>query len=266
MPAIAVMLAWAVAGCPPSPSPQEQRSSPERVLTVLAASSLQDVMKTLQGLFERENPGTHVRFAFAGSQQLQLQIEHGARADVYVAADVRHIEALQREARRGEPVRFTCNTLVIAVPRGNPAKVKSLADLARTKNVVLAAAEVPAGALSEQVLSAANALYGEDFQRRVHRNVRSRELNVRQVLAKLSLGEADAALVYRTDVAASGERVEALPLPEEVQAIARYAATVLNDTRHADTASAFLAFLEGPAAATVLRQAGFISCPEEATR
>lgn len=263
MPVLVATFAVWTAGCP-SPSGEGASGRQTHPLTVLAASSLQDVARTLQPRFQQSHPTVELRFAFAGSQQLQLQVERGAEADVFLAADPRHLEALAQRGLTGEPVRFACNEVVVGVPRGNPAKVQSLGDLATVSHVVLAAPEVPAGALSEEVLSAASRLYGDDFAARVRRNVRSRELNVRQVMAKLMVGEADAALVYRSDVKAAKGRVEAIPLPDAVRAVAHYEAAALTHSGNPAAARAFLTFLAGPQSASAFHEEGFVPCPDPA--
>ncbi|MCX2968095.1 MULTISPECIES: molybdate ABC transporter substrate-binding protein [Streptomyces] len=215
-------------------------------LTVLAASSLTDVFRTLGEAYEEANPGTEITFSFAGSQELAAQVGQGAPADALVTADTRTMERVRGET--GEPVVIARNGLVIAVREGNPRGVRSLADLADGGlAVVLAAPEVPVGHYSADVL---------DRQGVTVRPV-SQEPNARAVLAKVKLGEADAGLVYRTDAVAERDAVDAVEIPDARNTTARYPAATLNASRNAPAAAAFVAWLTGAEARRTLEAAGF---------
>src|SRR5215475_10467943 len=179
-----------------------------RELTVFAATSLRDPFGKLAEAFEQAHPGVHVRFNFAGSQELRTQMEHGAPADVFASADLRQFDRARGGGLVGAPKIFATNEPVIVVPRGNPAKVASLADLTRVNRLVLGAPEVPIGSYTVQILDKASALYGADFRTRVEAKVVSHELNVRQVLNKVAMGEAEAGIVYRTDARAARDLVQ----------------------------------------------------------
>lgn len=237
-----------------------RRSSAERPLAVHAASSLQEALRAFAGGFEARHPGARVRFDFAGSQALATQIEHGARADVFASADREHAERLAREGRANAPVDFACNELVVAFPADNPAGLRDFAELPKARRIVLAAAEVPAGAYTEELLRRADRRLGSDFSRLVLSRTVSRELNVRQVLAKVSLGEADAAIVYRTDARAAGARVKTLEIPPALNVVARYSAATIKDSGH-PLAQAFVDELAGAPGRDTLAAAGFIPCP-----
>src|SRR5262245_55276575 len=191
-------------------------------LTVFAASSLRDVFGELGTSFERAHPGVKAQFNFAGSQELRTQIEQGAPADVFASADGKHMDAAHRAGLVDAPKLFATNTPVIVVPADNPANVKSLSDLTRVKRLVIGTPEVPIGTYTLQILDKAKAKLGPDFPARVQARVASREFNVRQVLTKVRLGEADAGIVYRTDARCAGDKVKIVEIPAEFNVRAEY--------------------------------------------
>ncbi|MGW0643438.1 MULTISPECIES: molybdate ABC transporter substrate-binding protein [Streptomyces] len=220
--------------------------APQADLTVLAASSLTDVFKEAGAAYEAKNPGTRVTFSFAGSQELAAQVKQGAPADALVTADTTTMDGLSADT--GKPTVIAKNRLVIAVGEGNPEKVENIEDLADPKlKVVLAAPEVPVGRYGEQVLDA----------QRIEVKPVSQEPNVRAVLSKVELGEADAGLVYRTDAASATDRVDAIEIPDAQNAIASYPAATLKASKHGEAATAFVAWLSTPEARKILRGAGF---------
>ncbi|MFJ9030673.1 molybdate ABC transporter substrate-binding protein [Streptomyces sp. NPDC102274] len=215
-------------------------------LTVLAAASLTDVFKTAGAAYEKANPGTKVTFSFAGSQELAAQVKQGAPADALVTADTKTMDGLRGDT--GSPEIIAKNRLVIATGEGNPDRIESLKDLADPKlKVVLAAPEVPVGRYSEQVL---------DAQKIVVKPV-SQEPNVRAVLSKVELGEADAGIVYKTDAATATDKVDAITIPDARNAIADYPAATLKTSEHTEAAAAFVSWLSGPEAQKILQDAGF---------
>jgi len=226
-------------------------------LTVFAAASLRETFIGLGTTFERDHPGVTVRFNFAGSQELRTQIEHGAPADVFASADLRQMDLARSAALVEPPVPFATNAPVIVVPADNPGKVRSLADLASVKRLVIGTPEVPIGAYTLQILERARAQLGADFPARVQARVVSRELNVRQVLTKVSLGEADAGIVYRTDARSAGDRVRVVEIPPDINVVAEYPiATVIRAPRP-ELARQWVALVTGPAGQAALAEAGF---------
>ncbi|MEU6313740.1 molybdate ABC transporter substrate-binding protein [Streptomyces sp. NPDC047014] len=215
-------------------------------LTVLAASSLTDVFKTAGAAYEKAHPGTKVTFSFAGSQELAAQVKQGAPADALVTADTKTMDGLKAET--GDATVIAKNRLVIAAGKDNPFKIDELKDLADTKiKVVLAAPEVPVGRYSKQILDA----------QKIEVKPVSQEPNVRAVLSKVELGEADAGLVYKTDSAKSGDKVVAVDIPDDQNAVASYPAAALKQSKNAEAAAAFVAWLSTPEAQKILQDAGF---------
>jgi len=233
------------------------RAAGPRELVVFAAASLREAFTELGSRFEREHPGTRVAFAFAGSQELRTQIEHGAPADAFASADWKHMQALVAGRLASAPRTFARNEPVLVVPRENPAGLRTLADLPRAKRIVVGAPEVPIGAYTLRILEAASARYGAGFRAAVEARVVSREMNVRQVLSKVTLGEADAAIVYRTDAAAAGRDIEVMPIPVELNAIAEYPVAVVEHAREPGLAREFVDLLLSPAGQETLARFGF---------
>ncbi|GAA3109913.1 molybdate ABC transporter substrate-binding protein [Streptomyces rectiviolaceus] len=221
-------------------------AAPKADLTVLAASSLTDVFETAGAAYEKEHPGTKVNFSFAGSQELASQVNQGAPADALVTADTKTMDGLRSDT--GTASVIAKNRLVIAVGEGNPKKVAELKDLSDSKlKVVLAASEVPVGRYSKQILD----------DQKIDVQPVSQEPNVRAVLSKVELGEADAGLVYKTDAATATGKVDAVKIPDGQNAIAEYPAATLKTSKHAEAAAAFVKWLSTPAAQKILQDAGF---------
>jgi molybdate transport system substrate-binding protein len=230
---------------------------PPRELVVFAASSLREAFAEVGERFKQSHPGTRVVFHLAGSQELRTQIENGAPADVFASADQKHMQALVDGKLLGSPRIFARNEPVLVVPRGNPARISSLSELPKARRIVVGAPEVPIGAYTLRILDAASRRYGDDFRAKVEAGVVSRELNVRQVLSKVRLGEADAAIVYRTDAAMAGQDIEAIAIPPDVNVVAEYPVAVLSRTKEPAFAVAFVDLLLSPPGRQVLERLGF---------
>lgn len=220
---------------------------PGGVITVFAASSLQPAFGRIASRFA-ERKGTGISFNFAGSQTLTAQIQQGAAVDVFASADVDHMTMLDKAGLVDGPTEvFAHNELEIAVAHGNPRGIHSLADLARPGVVVvLADPSVPAGRYAQQALAEA----------RVKVKPASLELQVTAVLSKVALGEADAGIVYVSDIVTSG-KVEGIAIPSGQNVIAAYPAAVVKGARNLTGARAFLDFLLSTDAQQLLNEAGF---------
>jgi molybdate transport system substrate-binding protein len=230
------------------------RAEESREITVFAAASLREVFEDIARAFEAKS-GVKVHVNLAGSQELRTQIENGARADVFASADHKHMAALVKAKVVTNPRVFARNTPVVIVPKDNPANVGSFEQLPRAKKLVIGVAEVPIGAYTLEILENT----GADFKAKVLANVASRELNVRQVLAKVSLGEADAGIVYRTDAMAGKDKVAIVEIPAKVNVVAEYPVAVLSKAPQAAAARAFVDLLLSGDGQKRLAAAGFVA-------
>ncbi len=255
--ALLALLAACGVGPPASPSPRVPTE-----LTVLAAASLGDILDKVAAAYARERPGTTFIISTDSSAALATQIEQGAPADVFLAADQANPKRLIDGGLAGGPaVTFATNGLAIVVPAGNPAEIASPEDLARSGVRIVAAGEdVPITTYATQLVErlAGEPGFPADFTDAYAANIVSREDNVRAVLARIALGEGDAAIVYTTDATASGD-VERITIPEEVSSavVARYDGIVLDRSARGAAASAFLSWLAGEQGQAILATAGF---------
>jgi molybdate transport system substrate-binding protein len=230
-------------------------------LVVFAAASLREVFTAMAEDFERSHPGVEVAFNFAGTQELRTQLEHGAAVDVFASADRAHMEALSVAHRVTTPRVFARNELVIVVAREAAPSIRSLGDLPSASRIVVGAPEVPIGRYTLQILDRASDTLGPEFRARVEANVVSRELNVRQVLTKVSLGEAQAGLVYRTD-ARTTANVGVVDIPAEMNVIAEYPIAVVTDAPHATLAREWVELVLSREGQRALESEGFLAAGE----
>lgn len=242
---LAAALAAGTAGCGATGG----SGSGARVLTVFAAASLKAPFTALAQSFEASHPGTKVTLSFAGSSDLATQLSQGAPADVFASADPANMAKVTGAGLAdGSPRNFASNTLTIAVPPANPAGITSFADLARPgTRVVVCAPQVPCGA-------AAVAVEGKTGVRLAPV---SEESAVTDVLGKVASGEADAGLVYVTDVLGAAGKVKGVPFPEAASAVNTYPIAALRGGREKNLAQAFLDEVTGAEGQKVLADAGF---------
>jgi molybdate transport system substrate-binding protein len=221
----------------------------DATLTVFAASSLTKTFTEIGKEFESQHDGVKVEFSFGGSSDLISQIQQGAPADVFASADEANMEKLTGDdLQADDAVDFAANTLKIATPPGNPAGIASFADLGNGGvNVVVCAPEVPCGAATVKAEQATG----------VTINPVSEEQSVTDVLAKVSSGEADAGLVYVTDVAAAGDSVEGVTFPESSAIVNTYPIVALKDSKNSDLAQEFIDLVTSDTGQSILEEAGF---------
>lgn len=224
-------------------------SSSSQTLTVFAAASLAKVYEKIGTEFEEENPGVTVTFSTGGSNDLVTQISQGAPADVLATADEKNMDkAVDQGLIQGDPIDFATNELTIAVQPGNPKGITGLGDLAKPDlTVVRCASEVPCGTVSDQVLQKAG----------VTLTPASEENSVTDVLNKVTSGEADAGLVYVTDVAGSGGKAEKVDIPEAAEFRTTYPIATVKGTKNEDLAKKFEDFVVSEKGQAALQDAGF---------
>lgn len=267
---LAILLVVVLTACGPAATltpapiiatePPATVTAPEpRTLTVFAAASLTDAFTEIGKSFEAANPGVTVTFNFAGSQSLRTQIEEGAPVDVFASANTKEMDTLVADllVKQGTPQVFLTNKLVVILPADNPANIEKLKDLANTGlKLVLAAEEVPVGKYARQALDIMNSSFEAGFKDKVLANVVSNEDNVKQVVTKVQLGEADAGIVYTSDaIAAPG--LKTIDIPVDLNVVAKYPIASLVSSPNADLAAQFIEAVLSADGQAVLQKWGF---------
>jgi molybdate transport system substrate-binding protein len=255
----AILLAVALAGCAAQPAPTAPVPASER-LTVFAAASLRSALEAAVVAYRDVAPGVAITLSTDSTATLRTQIEQGAPADVFLAADTSSPRQLQADGLTvGDIVPFARNTLAIVVPRGNPAGIEDPSDLGRARvRVIGAGPDVPISAYAQQLVNRLATLpgYPPGFADAYAVNVVSREDNVAAVVAKIELGEGDVAIVYRTD-AERADGLETVDIPAEANVTATYTGAVVRASTNVAAATAFLAWLAGSGGQAVLASFGF---------
>jgi molybdate transport system substrate-binding protein len=246
---LAIAAALVLAGCAAqptaAPAPAEAPDTLSGTVTVFAAASLTDSFDEIEAAFEEAHPNVDIVLNYGGSSGLATQIVEGAPADVFAAASPATMKTVVDAGLASDPAGFATNVLELVVPAGNPGGVTGIADLANPDLiVVLCAIEVPCGAASQKVFDATGIVPSVD----------SYEQDVKAVLTKVELDEADAGLVYLTDVLAAGDAVEGFEFPEAAQAVNLYPIAAVSD---AAAAAAFVAWVLSDAGQAVLAEWGF---------
>jgi molybdate transport system substrate-binding protein len=242
--------ALVLAACGGNDSGGSSGSGSANEIKVFAAASLTAAFNELGQQYTSSNGGTKVTFNFAGSQALATQVQQGAPADVFASADTTNMDKVKDLV--DAPQNFASNLLQIVVEKGNPKGIKGLEDLATPDlKVVLAAPDVPAGKYAQQVLGKAN----------VTVKPVSQEDNVKAVVNKVALGEADAGIVYVTDVTAGGGNVEGVDIARELNVTATYPIATVNASKAQDKAQAFMDLVLSDQGQQVLKRHGFLPPP-----
>ena len=258
MAALSLVFLAPVAGltAPAGAAPGQQTT-----LTVFAAASLTDAFKEIGMVFEAER-SVPVTFSFGASSQLRTQLQQGAVADVFASADQLQMDSARIDGSiAGPDVTFAGNRLVVITPKDNPGRIQSAADLANPGiRLVTAAPEVPIGVYTQNMFDTMSQIeaFGADFKDRANANIVSREPNVRQVVAKVQLGEADAAVVYLSDVTArSAPNLTTIAIPDELNTLASYPIALVANGPQAELGQAFIDLVMSPAGQAILEQWGF---------
>ena len=262
--AAALVAGLVLAACAPATDASPASPGAPTQLVVFGAASLRVALAEAANTYVAANAGVTIAVATDSSATLATQVEQGAPVDVFLSADtVNPARLADAGLAAADPVAFATNGLAVIVPAGNPAGLTSPADLARPGLRVIAAGdEVPITRYAAELVANLGAQpgYPARFADAYAANILSREDNVAAILAKVELGEGDAAIVYATDAAAS-RRVEALEVPARARVAATYAGVVLRDARHPAAAASFLAWLAGPGGRAVLEPLGFGPAP-----
>ena len=255
-----------IAACSAPMVPAAPANAPTSVtLTVFAAASLTDAFNEIGKNFAAANPNVKLIFNFAGSQQLAQQLGQDAPADLFASANGKQMDVAIQAGRvvTGTARPFVRNRLVVITPKDNPAQIKMLPDLAKPGlKLVFAAKAVPVGqyALDFLVKATADGNLGAGYEKAVLANVVSYEENVKAVLAKVTLGEADAGIVYTSDVtSAAGDKVQRIDIPDTLNTIATYPIAPIKNSVQPDLAKKFMDYLATPAAQQILVKYGFIA-------
>ncbi|MCB9136701.1 MAG: molybdate ABC transporter substrate-binding protein [Anaerolineales bacterium] len=259
-----MLLFWAA--CTPTASPAD--TSAPVTLHVFAAASLTEAFTEIGHTFEAQHAGVTVVFNFAGSSQLAQQISEGALGDIFASANKPQMEVAMQGGRitEGSAQIFATNRLVVIYPAANPAGLATLQDLSHPGlRVILAAKDVPVGGYTLDFLdkTVQDANFTPTFKDEVLANVVSYEQSVRAVLTKVVLGEADAGVVYTSDVTGdTASQVGQIEIPDELNVIASYPIATLNDSTNPDLAAAFVAYVLSPDGQQILAKYGFITVGE----
>lgn len=268
----AALLALSLTACDkkpndPAPAASQPPTPATSKLTVLAAASLSDAFRETGAAFETANPGVKLEFSFAGSNQLRTQLENGSPGDIFASADRKQMDAAITSKVVDAPSSrvFTHNQLVVIVPIANPAKIESLADLARPSlKIVVADKAVPVGNYTRLMLdnAAKDPALGEKFVAAFDANTVSREQSVAAVVAKVALAEADAGIAYASDAkGASAAKLTALPIPASLAPRADYLIAITSRAADPKLAAKFIEFVLSPQGRDALSKRGF-SPPE----
>jgi molybdate transport system substrate-binding protein len=252
------LLAVTMSGCTTSQNTQSTK------LTVFAAMSLTDAFNKTAQAFEANNSGVTISFNYAAAQVLATQLQQGASADIFASADLTHMNSVKDAGlmNNSSITIFAENKLAIIVPTANPANITSLADLAKPGiKLDIVNSSAPCGMYTLQMLAQAsnNSTYGSGFKNSVLANVVSEETMANDAVAKVAIGQVDAALVYKSDVpTAYQSKVETITIPDSVNVLGPYPIGVLSGSQNAQLAQSFVNYVMSPDGQAILQSYGFI--------
>lgn len=227
----------------------------EKEITVFAASSMTESMKEIKQKFEKNNPDTNIILNLDSSSRLRTQIENGVKADVFISASEKHCKKLKEKGIIDNKEKLLSNSMVLIVPSDNPANIENLNDLRNKCDLVIAQREVPAGDYALKILDNLNNEYGKDYKEKVLNNVVSKENNVKQVLAKVVLKEAQAAFVYSSDITDNiKNKVRVIDIPKDYNINAVYFYSLL---KNSDDGLKFYKYLKSEQSKVVFEKYGF---------
>ncbi|MCJ7689199.1 MAG: molybdate ABC transporter substrate-binding protein, partial [Clostridiaceae bacterium] len=227
-------------------------------ITIFAASSLTESMEEVVKLFEKENTKVKVNLNLESTSRLRLQIEQGVEADIFLSANKKHYDALDEQGFISKGQTFLENSMVIIMPKDNPANIEKVEDLKNKCKLVIAQKEVPAGGYAREIIHSLSGIYGAEFEDKVLNNIVSEENNVKQVVSKVVMGEADVAFVYSSDVTTSVvEKVKVLRIDPVHNVRAEYWLSKLKTEN--EYAEKFYAFLLSKEGQDIFKKYGFES-------
>ncbi|MBA2285481.1 MAG: molybdate ABC transporter substrate-binding protein [Ktedonobacteraceae bacterium] len=259
---VCCLLLAACGGAVATPTASPSASVSAVTLNVFAAASLKESFTEMATQYQKAHPNVKITFNFAGSQVLEQQIANGAPADIFASADLANMQKASTAGLVGASQVFAKNRLVVIVPANNPAGITSLKDLGKKGvKIVIGAVTVPAGKYSRQVLDklAGSPDYGPTYRSAVLANIVSQEDNVKSVVQKVQLGEADAGFVYRTDVtAAVSSKVKVIDIPDTFNVVAQYPLAVVKNASHASEVGAFVQYVLSAEGQAILTKYHFI--------
>jgi len=218
---------------------------------------MKEVLQEAKKDFEAQYPKTVIALNYAGSQILRLQIEQGAPADIFISANHEHMQALKDTGHVQQIQQLAHNELILITPTHNPSQVQQLADLSNARRIVIGTQQSPIGMYTREMLHKASQEWTNDFQDQVLKNVVSQETNVRLIRAKVALGEADAALVYRTD-AVGTPNLKVVPIPAHLNIKAAYGMALTTRSNQKAVSKAFFSYFKSPKGLALLTRHGFV--------
>lgn len=249
---IVVLALWLLTACD---SEKAEKMSP-KTIRVFAASSMTNAMADIEEAFEADHPDLDIQVNLAGSKTLRSQIENGAEADLFISANTKHYQALDKQGLMYEGRALLENKLILVVYQGADVEVKSLDDLAKPCQIVIAQEGVPVGNYAREVIKKYGNDKGPDYEKMVFSNVVSQESNVRQVLMKVAMGEGDAALVYKTDVTENvKDSLDVIEIPQAYNVIGTYYMGIIDQA--ADETKTLYDFIASQEGAEILDKYGF---------